>query len=59
MIFGNFADIHIGTWSSIDLVVDRSTLASSGGLVLRAFYDCDLALGHGESFVKLIDYVAP
>jgi HK97 family phage major capsid protein len=48
--FGNWADLIIGMWSGLDLREDRATLASSDGLVLRAFQDVDVAIRRAESF---------
>lgn len=52
IIFGNFADLMIGFWGVLDIVVDTATKASTGGVVLRAFQDCDIGLGHAASFSK-------
>lgn len=50
IIFGNFADIVIGQWGVLDIMVDEANLAASGGKVLRAFQDMDSAVRHAESF---------
>lgn len=50
VFFGNFADLLIGTWSGLDIRADTATLASSDGLVVRAFQDVDVAVRHPESF---------
>jgi len=50
IIFGNWSDVILATWSTIDLMVDEVTLGDSGGLVLRGFQDVDVALRHPESF---------
>lgn len=50
IIFGNFNDVMIGLWGVLDITVDTATLAKSGGLVLRAFQDVDVAVRHAESF---------
>jgi len=50
MVFGNFSDVMIGMWGVLDLTVDTATKAASGGLVLRAFQDVDVAIRHPESF---------
>lgn len=57
MIFGNFADIILGQWGVIDLKADETTLGDSGGLVLRAFLDIDVAIRHAESFAAITDLV--
>lgn len=50
VLFGNFADLLIGYWSGLDLNVDRSALALSGGLRLIVLQDVDVAVRHAESF---------
>ena len=50
IIFGNFADVLIGMWGVLDLMPDTAAKAASGGLVLRAFQDIDIAVRHAESF---------
>lgn len=57
MIYGNFADIILGQWGVIDLKADETTLGDSGGLVLRAFLDIDVAIRHAESFSAVTDLV--
>jgi HK97 family phage major capsid protein len=52
ILFGNFEDVLIGMWGVLDLSVDTATKAASGGLVLRAFQDVDVAVRHAESFCK-------
>lgn len=50
-ILGNWSDLILAMWSGLDLTVDTSTLAASGGMVLRAFQDVDFGVRHAESFV--------
>jgi len=52
ILFGNFNDVIIGMWGVLDLSVDIATKAASGGIVLRAFQDVDVAVRHAESFCK-------
>lgn len=48
--FGVWSNLVIGMWSGLDLSVDRAAKAASGGIVLRAFQDVDVAVRHVESF---------
>lgn len=48
--FGNFADLIIGFWSGLDLIVDPYTNSTSGTVRVVAHQDCDIAARHGESF---------
>lgn len=50
MLLGNWTDFVIGLWSGLDLTVDTATLASSGGVYVRAFQDMDFGVRHAESF---------
>lgn len=51
-ILGNWTDLVLAMWSGLDLTVDQSTLAASGGVVLRAFQDVDFGVRHAESFCR-------
>lgn len=50
LLFGDFSQIVVGMWGVLDVKPDESTLAASGGLILRVFQDADVAIRHGESF---------
>ena len=50
IIFGNWSDLLIGFWGTIDVKVDEATKAASGGLVLRAFVDADTGVRRPTSF---------
>ena len=50
IIFGNFQDIYVGMWGGSDIVIDDSTKAASGGVVMRVFQDVDVAVKHAASF---------
>ena len=50
VFFGAWNQLIVGMWSGLDLEVDRATLTASGGVVLRAFQDVDVAVRHVESF---------
>lgn len=50
LYFGNWADVLIGMWGGLDLVPDEATLAAKGGLYIRAFQTCDIAVRHPQSF---------
>ncbi len=57
MIFGNFADIIIGQWGVLDLLVDPYSASSTGALKIVAFQDVDVVVRHPESFAAIIDAV--
>jgi HK97 family phage major capsid protein len=50
ILFGNWADLIIGLWSGVDLIVDRNSLSKSGAMRLVALQDVDVAVKHPESF---------
>lgn len=50
MFFGNFDDLMVGLWSGVDLTVDQSALALSGGIRLIAIQTMDVAVRHAVSF---------
>lgn len=55
MFFGNWADLLIGTWGSLDILVDPYSLSKSGGMRITAFQDVDIAVRHPESFAACLD----
>lgn len=58
MIYGDFSQIMLGFWSGVDVVVDQSSLSTSGGTRLAFFQDLDVALRYPESFAVIKDIVA-
>lgn len=50
LFFGNWADLLIGMWGGLDLVVDTAALATSGGFRIIALQSVDTAVRHGQSF---------
>lgn len=49
-LFGNFADVIIGTWGVVELIPDRD--ANSGQLKIGCHQLADVQVRHAESFVK-------
>jgi HK97 family phage major capsid protein len=52
LLFGDFSQVIVGQWGVLDVKPDEAAKAASGGLVLRVFQDCDVAIRHAESFAK-------
>lgn len=50
IIFGDFAEVTVGSWSTLELAVDTSQKFASGGFLLRALVDADVAVTRDESF---------
>jgi HK97 family phage major capsid protein len=55
IIFGNFADLLMGMWGGLDLLVDPYTHSTSGTVRIRALQDVDVAVRHPESFSAMLD----
>lgn len=59
IIFGNWADLLIGYWSAVDILVNpyHTDVYSKGGVKINALQDCDIAVRHPESFSIADDIV--
>ena len=57
MIFGNFNDLVVGEWGSLDVIFDPYTNSSTGAMRVTAFMDVDVAVRHAESFAAIQDLV--
>jgi HK97 family phage major capsid protein/HK97 family phage prohead protease len=55
IIFGNFADLMIGMWGGLDLMVDPYTGSTAGTIRVVALQDVDVALRNVESFATMVD----
>lgn len=55
ILFGNFADLIIGNWGTLDLIVDPYTASTSGTVRVVALQDIDIAVRHAESFSAMLD----
>ncbi len=52
IILGNWADLLIGMWAGMELIVDPYTLADQGLVKVTSFQMCDIGLRRPESFCK-------
>ena len=57
ILFGNWADLVMGLWGGLDILVDPYTGASSGKIRTVAFQSVDFAVRHAESFAAMQDAV--
>lgn len=55
IIFGNWADLIIGQWGTLDLMVDPYTGSTSGTVRVVALQDVDIAVRHAVSFSAMQD----
>lgn len=55
IFFGNWADLIIGMWGTVDILVDPYTGSTSGTVRVVALQDADIAVRHAESFAAMLD----
>lgn len=55
IFFGNWADLLIGEWGTLDLIRDPFALSTAGGLRLVALMSIDIAVRHPQSFAAMLD----
>ena len=57
LLFGNFADLIIGMWGGLDLLVDPYTGGAAGTVRVIAHQDVDIAVRHAASFAAMQDAI--
>lgn len=57
MFFGNWADLIIGQWGTMDVLVDPYTGGTAGTVRIVVLQDVDVAIRHAESFAACLDIV--
>lgn len=55
IVFGNFSDLMIGLWGSLDIMVDPYTGSTAGTVRVVALQDVDVAVRNIESFATMVD----
>lgn len=55
IFFGNWADLVIGMWGGLDVLVDPYTGGTSGTVRVVTLQDVDVAVRHAESFAAMLD----
>ena len=55
IFFGNWADLLIGYWGVMELIVDPYTNARSGMINVTIQHEVDIAVRHPESFAVMLD----
>jgi len=55
VVFGNFADLMIGMFGGLDILVDPYTGSSTGATRIAMYQDIDIAVRHAESFAAIKD----
>lgn len=55
ILFGNWADVVIGMWGGLDILLDPYTGSASGKKRIVAHQSVDVAVRHPESFAAMLD----
>lgn len=55
IFFGNWADLIVGFWSGMDILVNPYAADLSGGIRVTVFQDADIAVRHPASFAAMLD----
>ena len=55
IFFGNWADLIIGMWGGLDVIVDPYSSSSTGRIKVVMFQDLDMMIRHAESFSVILD----
>jgi hypothetical protein len=56
-VFGDYSFVNVGQWGSLELALDTSQRFASGGYLLRAMIDLDVAITRDEAFSGFKDIV--
>lgn len=55
LFFGNWADLIVGMWGGLDILVDPYTGGTAGKVRVVALQDVDVAVRHPQSFAAMLD----
>jgi hypothetical protein len=55
IFFGNWADLILGMWGGLDIMVDPYTHSTSGTMRVVALQDVDFGVRHAQSFAAMLD----
>lgn len=55
IFFGNWNDLILGMWGTLDLLVDPYSLGTTGARRVIALQDIDIAVRHPQSFAAMLD----
>ena len=58
VIYGNFADLLIGLYGTLEILVDPYTDFAKGTTGIRALQSIDIAVRHAESLAAMQDAIA-
>ncbi len=54
IIYGNWSDLIIGMWGSLDIVVDNVS-SNDGSVNVKTYQDVDISVRHPQSFAAMVD----
>jgi HK97 family phage major capsid protein len=57
IIFGNWADVIIGMWGGLDILLDPYTGSAAGKKRIVAHQSVDVAVRHPQSFAAMVDAI--
>lgn len=57
LIFGNWSELMIGQWGSVEVMVDPYSLSTTGAVRMTIFLDVDIAVRHPQSFAAIKDMI--
>ena len=55
IIFGNWAEVIVGQWNALELVVDPYRLKKQAMIEVTSYISVDVALRHGASMAAIVD----
>lgn len=55
IVYGNWADLIVGLWGGLDVLVNPYILSGTGSVRIEVFQSCDLGVRHPESFAAMVD----
>ncbi len=57
VFFGNWSDLIIGQWGTLDILVDPYTGGTAGSVRVIVAQDVDVAVRHPASFAVMLDAI--
>ena len=58
ILYGNFRDLYVGMWGTLEILVDPYTDFAKGTTGVRAIQSIDISVAHAESFAAMKDAIA-
>tara|TARA_A100001011_G_scaffold179838_1_gene188694 strand:+ start:148 stop:423 length:276 start_codon:yes stop_codon:yes gene_type:complete len=58
ILYGNFADLYIGLFGELEILVDPFSDFAKGTTAVRIMQSIDIAVAHPQSFLAMKDAIA-